>query len=353
MKEINVPLEKETYSIRIERGLLDRCGALVSNVTAARHIAVISDAQVDALYGQRLENTLTAAGIHVVRLVFPQGEKSKCVDRLVQLYEQLAAAEITRDDCIITLGGGVSGDLGGFAAATFLRGIPFIQIPTTVIAQVDSSVGGKVAIDLRSGKNLVGSFYQPSAVWIDPDLLQTLPQAFIRDGMGEVIKYGYIRDIRLVERLEAWNETTLSSHWEEIIAACCTIKAVVVAADTRDTGERQILNFGHTIGHAVEGFYGFGTYTHGQGVAIGMSRLTARTEAAGMTEAGVTKRLRRLLQRYGLPIDVPASAEELLPFIKHDKKRRGQMITLVVVPRPGTCRLVPIALSEAAQYIGK
>lgn len=171
--------------------------------------------------------------------------------------------------------------------------------------------------------------------------------------MGEVIKYGYIRDIRLVERLEAWNETTLSSHWEEIIAACCTIKAAVVAADTRDTGERQILNFGHTIGHAVEGFYGFGTYTHGQGVAIGMSRLTARTEAAGMTEAGVTKRLRRLLQRYGLPIDVPASAEELLPFIKHDKKRRGQMITLVVVPRPGTCRLVPIALSEAAQYIGK
>ena len=277
MKRIHINLGKYSYDIPIEKGLLQRAGDYVCTLTKAKTLAVITDTSVDALYGDTLEQSLRDAGFIVRRMIVPAGEQSKNMDQLAWLYQQMSDAGITRGDAVITFGGGVVGDLGGFAAATFLRGIAFIQIPTTIIAQVDSSVGGKVGIDLPSGKNQAGAFYQPKGVLIDPELLKTLPKRFIHDGLGEVIKYGCIRDGELFDLLEQLNDETIFDHWEEIILRCCKTKAYVVERDEYDLGERMILNFGHTIGHAIERFYGYGHYTHGEGVAAGMSMLTAMT----------------------------------------------------------------------------
>lgn len=346
MKHIHVDLGKDSYDIHIENGLLDRAGDYIRNLTKSRTLAVITDSNVDALYGQRLETALTGAGFRVHRLVFPAGEEHKCAATLLDLYQQLSDSGITRSDYVITFGGGVTGDLGGFAAATFLRGIPFIQIPTTIISQVDSSVGGKVGIDLPSGKNQAGNFYQPKGVLIDPTLLQTLPKRFIHDGMGEVIKYGCIRDLALFELLEKLDDQSIFEHWEEIIERCCKSKADLVERDVLDMGERMILNFGHTIGHAIEGCYGFGHYTHGEGVAAGMSMLTGVTEAMGLTKAGTTARLRKVLEQYGLPTDVDASAEDLIPYISNDKKMRGNHMTLIILKEIGKGRLLPLAAED-------
>lgn len=353
MKHIHIDLGKDSYDIHIENGLLDRAGEFIRNMTKSRTLAVISDTTVDSLYGDRLERSLTGEGFRVHRIVFPAGEEHKCASSLLTLYQQLSDAGVTRSDYIVAFGGGVVGDLGGFAAATFLRGIPFIQIPTTIISQVDSSVGGKVGIDLPSGKNQAGSFYQPKGVLIDPELLRSLPVRFIHDGMGEVIKYGCIHDVKLFELLETLNDETIFPYWEEIIERCCTSKARLVERDVLDLGERMMLNFGHTIGHAIEGCYGFGHYTHGEGVAAGMSMLTGVTEAMGLTEAGTTARLRKVLEQYGLPVDVTASAEELLPYISNDKKMRGNHMTLIILKAIGQCRLLPLAAEDLPKYIRK
>lgn len=353
MRNIHVNLGKDSYEIYIENGLLDSVGTMLHDVTKAKHIAVISDDTVDGLYGDRLEAILQAADFDTVRITFPAGEQSKSMQSLIQLYAELAAADITRSDAIITFGGGVTGDLGGFAAATFLRGVPFIQIPTTIISQVDSSIGGKVAVDLPSGKNQAGAFYQPKAVYIDPDLLSTLPARFISDGLGEVIKYGCIGDVTLFENLEAWSLETLPQHWDEIIERCCLAKGRVVEHDVYDMGERMVLNFGHTIGHAIERSYGYGYYTHGEGVAAGMAMLTSQTEALGLTDKGTADRLCQLLAHYGLPTDVSAEADDLLTGIGHDKKKRGSQITLVVMKTIGTCQLLPVSMEELPRFIRK
>lgn len=353
MKQIHVNLGKDSYDIQIEKGLLDHVGAALRKVIQARTLAVISDDTVDGLYGGRLERSLQENGFTVRRMVFPAGESSKSLRMLANLYQGMADAGLTRSDAVITFGGGVTGDLGGFAAATYLRGIPFIQIPTTIIAQVDSSVGGKVAVDLPSGKNQAGSFYQPKAVFIDPELLQTLPIRFIHDGMGEVIKYGCIRDRSLFELLETVDDNSLPAHWEEIIGRCCAIKAAIVERDVFDLGERMILNFGHTIGHAVERYYSYGCYTHGEGVAVGMAMLTCRTEAMGLTQIGTAERIIRLLKRYSLPAAVRASASDLLPYIGHDKKKRGSRLTFIILKKIGVCELLPVAGEDIPHYIRK
>lgn len=353
MKHIHVELGKDSYDIHIENGLLDRAGDYIRSLTKSKTLAVITDSNVDALYGQRLQSALEGSGFCVHRLVFPAGEEHKCAESLLSLYQSLSDSGITRSDYVIAFGGGVVGDLGGFAAATFLRGIPFIQIPTTIISQVDSSVGGKVGIDLPSGKNQAGNFYQPKGVLIDPILLQTLPKRFIHDGMGEVIKYGCIRDVELFELLEDLDDERIFNHWEEIIERCCKSKADLVERDVLDVGERMILNFGHTIGHAIEGCYGFGSYTHGEGVAAGMAMLTGVTESLGLTKEGTTARLRKLLTRYGLPVDVDASAEDLIPYISNDKKMRGNHMTLIILKEIGKGRLLPIEAEELPKYIRK
>ena len=341
MKQIHVELGNDSYEIYIENGLLDRAGNYIRSLTKAETVAIITDSTLEPLYGKRLERSLQQAGFRTGCIVIPAGEAYKNANHL----------GITRSDMIITFGGGVVGDLGGFAAATFLRGVPFVQIATSIIAQVDSSVGGKVAIDLPSGKNQAGAFYQPKAVLIDPDLLQTLPERFVRDGLGEVIKYGCIRDAGLFSLMETLDEHSITSHWDEIIETCCRIKADVVEHDVYDMGERMILNFGHTIGHAIERLYGFGHYTHGEGVAIGMALLTARTEALGLTEAGTARRLVDILKRYHLPYTVDASADDLLPYIGHDKKKRGSHMTLIILNRIGSCRLLPVELADLSTYI--
>ena len=353
MKRIHVDLGKDSYDICIETGLLDKAGTYVRQLTKARNVAVISDSTVDSLYGSRLERALQQEGLAVSRLVVPAGEKSKSMEMLMNLYGRLSDAGITRSDCIITFGGGVPGDLGGFAAATFLRGVPFIQIPTTIIAQVDSSVGGKVAVDLPSGKNQAGSFYQPKSVLIDPDLLSSLPLRFIHDGLGEVIKYGCIGDERLFALLESLDDETIGAHWGDIIERCCTAKAQIVERDVLDLGERMLLNFGHTIGHAIERCYGYGYYTHGEGVAAGMAMITAVTEKMGLTEKGTSARLNKVLEQYGLPTDVQASADDLLRYIGKDKKKRGNHMTLIILKKIGESELLPIMAEDLPNYVRK
>ncbi|WP_296821559.1 3-dehydroquinate synthase [uncultured Megasphaera sp.] len=353
MKHIHVELGKDSYEIHIENGLIDRAGEYIRSLTKSQTLAVITDSHVDALYGRRLEDALHRAGFRVHRLVFPAGEEHKCAISLLNLYQQLSDAGITRSDYVVAFGGGVVGDLGGFAAATFLRGVPFIQIPTTIISQVDSSVGGKVGIDLPSGKNQAGAFYQPKGVLIDPLLLKTLPVRFIHDGMGEVIKYGCIRDLGLFTLLEKLDDTSIFEHWEEIIERCCRSKADLVERDVLDMGERMILNFGHTLGHAIEGCYGFGHYTHGEGVAAGMAMLTGVTETMGLTRPGTTERLCKVLKQYGLPTDVDATAADLIPYISNDKKMRGNHMTLIILKEIGQGRLLPLAADDLPKYIRK
>lgn len=352
MKNIHVDLGKQSYDIIIQRGIRKDLGESVRKLTGAEKIAVITDDTVDCLYGPQLEETLRGAGLEVGRIAIPAGEQSKNLSVLAKVYDRLSDFGLTRSDAIVTLGGGVPGDLGGFAAATYLRGVPFIQIPTTILAQVDSSVGGKVAVDLPSGKNLAGSFYQPKAVFIDPDMLETLPSRVLHDGLSEAVKYGCIKDAALFSLFEALTgDGAVSQHFEEIIYRCCSIKARLVEEDERDTGARMLLNFGHTMGHAIERHYKYGTYTHGEGVAIGMALLTARTEALGLTEAGTAERIRQVLQKLDLPVAVDVPTEELLRHIGQDKKKRGHHITLVVLERIGEGRLLPIDTENLREYI--
>lgn len=354
MENIHVNLGKDSYSIYVQNGLLDILGPAVRRISNTDKIAVISDDTVDRLYGNRLQTTLNNSGITSKRIVFSAGEQSKNIETLAQIYAALSDFSITRSDAIITFGGGVPGDLGGFAAATYLRGIPFIQIPTTVLAQVDSSVGGKVAIDLPSGKNLAGCFYQPKAVFIDPELVRTLPERITHDGLAEVIKYGCICNEKLFTLFEQVSgDDEINLCWQEIIKTCCEIKARIVEHDEHDTGERMLLNFGHTIGHAVEKYYGYGTYTHGEAVAIGMMLLTAQTEALGLTERGTAERIRNVLQKFHLPVMMEASEKELLKYIGHDKKKRGDDITFIILERIGKGKRFPVLGPDISTYISK
>ncbi|MFR4419566.1 MAG: 3-dehydroquinate synthase, partial [Ruminococcus sp.] len=276
MKTITVHAS-HTYPIYVQHGLLAECGTYIRTATKAAALAVITDDTVESLYGAAVVSALRNAGFRVEIFVFPHGEASKCAETLLQVYDFLCEKQFTRTDAIVALGGGVVGDLAGFAAATYLRGMDFIQIPTTLLAQVDSSVGGKTAIDLKGGKNLVGAFKQPVCVLCDPDTLRTLPSATFSDGMGEVVKYGMIRDAKLFELLAAHNQETIFSVLEDVICTCISIKRDVVEADEFDTGERMILNYGHTLGHAIEGYYHYEIYSHGSAVAIGMCLIAEKT----------------------------------------------------------------------------
>jgi 3-dehydroquinate synthase len=325
----------------IERGLLQNCGSVLSTLTSADTCAVITDDHVDALYADTVESSLRAAGFNVVKFVFPHGESSKCAATLLAIYDFLCAHSITRSDCLIALGGGVVGDITGFAAATYLRGVEYVQIPTTLLAQVDSSVGGKTAIDLPAGKNLVGAFKQPIAVFCDPDTLSTLPEKFLSDGMGEVIKYGMIRDAALFELLCKCTLDTVGSRFDEIIPACVAIKRDVVEADPYDKGERMILNFGHTLGHAVEAYYHYETYSHGSAVAAGMCLMT---KYCGSPEE--YEKICECVKSYKLPTGVEAPMDELTALCGHDKKRAGARLRYIVCSPIGTAQIRTATLPE-------
>ena len=337
MSIINVNLGAKSYQIEIAAGLLDKAGAKIRSVSKAQRAAIISDSNVDALYGESLQKSLEGSGFVVTRIVFPAGEKSKCLTEIAKIYDRLAAAGITRSDLVVALGGGVTGDLGGFAAATFLRGVDYVQVPTSLLAQIDSSVGGKVAVDLPAGKNLVGNFYQPKLVLIDTELLRTLPVRFLHDGLAEAIKYGCIRDKALFEKIAAMrDDEELLANIGGIVERCCAIKAEIVEHDEFDTGERMVLNFGHTIGHAVEKCCGYTDYTHGEGVGIGMALLTRQTEKLGLTAPGTADAICRVLQKYKLPVDAPYTEADLLAGIGMDKKKSGSSITLIILKEIGS-----------------
>lgn len=335
------------YEVTIGRGLLDTVGRQAAGQWKGRSAAVVSDSTVAPLYLNRVKDSLERAGFRVHSFVFPAGEDQKNGGTYLKLLEFLAARRLTRADGLIALGGGVVGDLAGFAAATFLRGIGFLQLPTTLLAAVDSSVGGKTAIDLTNGKNLAGAFYQPQAVLCDLDTLDTLPAEVFADGCAEVIKYGMIGDPALLARLET---VDFRADPEELVARCVAQKRDLVEQDEFDTGARQLLNLGHTLGHGVEACSGY-TVSHGRAVAIGMTLVTRAAVAFGRCPAEVLPRLWRLLERYGLPDATAYSAQALYEKTLSDKKRSGDTISLVVPIAWGASQLVRIPVSELPAWI--
>ena len=335
------------YEVTIGRGLLDTVGRQAAGQWKGRSAAVVSDSSVAPLDLNRVKDSLERAGFRVHSFVFPAGEDQKNGGTYLKLLEFLAARRLTRADGLIALGGGVVGDLAGFAAATFLRGIGFLQLPTTLLAAVDSSVGGKTAIDLTNGKNLAGAFYQPQAVLCDLDTLDTLPAEVFADGCAEVIKYGMIGDPALLARLET---VDFRADPEELVARCVAQKRDLVEQDEFDTGARQLLNLGHTLGHGVEACSGY-TVSHGRAVAIGMTLVTRAAVAFGRCPAEVLPRLRRLLERYGLPDATAYSAQALYEKTLSDKKRSGDTISLVVPIAWGASQLVRIPVSELPAWI--
>lgn len=330
------------YDVMIGSGILDQAGALLQKIMSPCRAAIITDDIVQGLFGSRVEKSLQAAGFKTEIFAFPNGEKQKTLQTLADALEWLAEIHLSRSDLVVALGGGVPGDLAGFAAAVYCRGVRFIQIPTTLLAAVDSSVGGKTAVDLKAGKNLAGAFHQPELVICDTDIMKNLPPELMRDGAAEMLKYGVLADAALFDRMAdgSWLE-----RMEETIAQCVEIKRDYVMQDELDNGARQFLNLGHTFGHAVEKCANF-SITHGQGVGIG---LVMAARAAGVeierTEKGVSA--------CGLPVKCPYSARELAEAALSDKKRRGGKITLVLPEKMGKCMLKTIPVEELPEYFAK
>ena len=325
------------YDVLIGPGLIADAGERIRAVTGPCTAAVITDTTVDRLYGGAVEAALRGAGLRVLRRAFPAGEQNKTLETLGGILEFLAENGMTRSDVIVALGGGVPGDTAGFAAAVYARGIRFVQIPTTLLAAVDSSVGGKTAVDLKAGKNLAGAFHQPSLVLTDTGVIAALPAPLMADGAAEIIKYGLLADPELF----AWmrEEDWAGRHLEEILARCVTIKRDIVSRDEYDRGLRAQLNLGHTFGHAIEACSGF-RLTHGQGVAIGT---VIACGAAGRPD--LARSVIEACRNCGLPVLSPYPAEQLARAALRDKKRSGDRITLVLPEAVGRCRLQTIPVS--------
>lgn len=345
LKTVCVALGERSYPIHIGEGLLSETGRYFrEHCPGAAAAAVVTDDHVAPLYLQGVLRSLEAAGVRAVCVTLPHGERTKCLSRLSELYAFFAQSHITRTDAVIALGGGVIGDLAGLAAATWLRGVRFAQLPTTLLSQVDSSVGGKVAVDLPEGKNLVGAFWQPSFVLIDPGTLTTLTDHFWLDGLGEVVKYGAIGDetlFRLLEEAAPGGRDAVMERIPVILERCVRAKADLVAQDERDTGLRATLNFGHTVGHAIETLQHYEGLSHGQAVAAGMAVITRLSEGRGMTEPGTAERLIALERALGLPHVLPDLPEDtLIAAMAMDKKNTAGALTVILLDRIGSCRAV-------------
>lgn len=347
MEKLRVNIPKREYDIIIDKDILKNTGEYINEVFKGEKIAVVTDSNVGPLYADTVLGSLDAAGFKTCLITVPAGEKSKCSDCLLKLYDEMLAFGLTRSDLIIALGGGVVGDLTGYAAASLLRGIPYVQMPTTLLAQVDSSVGGKVAIDLPRGKNLVGAFNQPKMVIIDTECLKTLKPRVLSDGMAEVIKYGAIKDKKLFELLEGIKNTQeLFAKIDKIIYNCCDIKRQVVEEDEFDKGGRMILNFGHTFGHAIEKQYHYETYTHGEAVGVGMRMACEYGERLGLTPNGTAERMLKILENYNLPTDIEISKNELSEAVAVDKKGEGSKINLILLNEIGDVLIKKFEKSE-------
>ncbi len=338
MKTIDVALRERSYRIQIGAGALRGAGPLLA-AQGARRAIVVSNATVAAHWLAPLRETLAASGIEAATLLIPDGEAHKSWTTLHDLLTSLIEARAERSTTLVALGGGVVGDLTGFAAAIYQRGVPFVQIPTTLLAQVDSSVGGKTGINHPLGKNMIGAFHQPSAVLIDTECLRTLPDRELAAGLAEVIKYGAIRDAAFFRWLEAHVEELVArdAHaLEHAIAASCRIKAEIVGADERELTTRAILNFGHTFGHAIENGLGYGEWLHGEAVAAGMVIAATVSQRLGRLDAAAVDRLRKLIARAGLPVDAPRlGVDRWLTLMGRDKKVAGGVTRFVLLERLG------------------
>ncbi len=348
MKKLTVHVG-DTYEIFIEKGLLKDCGKYVRVVSKAKKIAIVTETNVAPLYLDTVKGCIENEGFEVVSYIFPAGESSKTTETIVNIVEFLAENGLTREDMVVALGGGVCGDMAGFAAAIYLRGIKFVQIPTTLLSQVDSSVGGKTGVDLPQGKNLCGAFHQPALVLIDPDVLETLSPHFFSDGMGEVIKYGCIKSKVLFERIETEN---VKDFIEDLIYDCVNIKRGVVERDEKEAGERALLNFGHTAGHAIEKLHNFTDISHGEAIGVGMVMISEAGERIGLTERGTTDRIRKVLEKYNMKTEVENSVTDIIGAMYHDKKRTGSGIKFIMLHSLGDSFINPVENDKVKELFG-
>ena len=344
MKKVTVRASR-VYDILIDKGILDRAGEESAKVIKPCSVAILTDTNVAPLYAERLERSLCSVGFSPIRYTVPAGEESKSAASYLSFLNFLAEHKITRSDCIFALGGGVVGDLAGFAAATYLRGIKFIQIPTTLLAMVDSSVGGQTAIDIPAGKKLVGAFYQPSLVLCDYSTLDTLPEAIFADGCAEVIKYGIINDKPLFEKLKS----SIKPQIEDIIENCVMDKRDVVNADEKDVGIRQLLNLGHTAAHSIEMLSEF-QISHGSAVAIGIALIARAAHTFGYCSENDVTEIVTMLENYHLPTSCPFSADALAEIALSDKKRSGGKINLIVPFGIGNAQIHEINVTELEAF---
>ena len=340
---VNAPSGR--YQVKIGSGLLPSVGKEVRACTNATRCAVVAGGNVFPLYGETVLDSLRSAGLEAMPMIIPAGEQSKCLQQYGELLTFLAENRFTRSDCVVALGGGVTGDLSGFAAATYQRGIPYIQVPTTLLAAVDSSVGGKTAIDLPQGKNQVGAFYQPSLVLCDTDTLFTLPERELKAGYAEVIKYAVLADPALFETLQNGD-----ADLPAIIETCVRCKAEIVAEDEQDLGRRRLLNLGHTFGHAVESRSAY-SLLHGEAVAIGMAMICRAAEKNGMLPTSDRDAVISLLRATGLPTETDFSAGELYDTLLLDKKFSGGKLHLIVPCAIGECRIIPVTPFELRDWL--
>lgn len=346
MNTVKVSASK-SYNIYIGNNLLDNAGNMIKNELGVCSAAVITDDNVNRLYADRVVESLEKSGFRTVKFVFPHGEESKSVNTYADILSFLAENHITRSDMIVALGGGITGDMGGFAAATFLRGIRFVQMPTTLLSAVDSSVGGKTAVNLPGGKNLVGAFYQPDMVICDYSALDTLKPEIFADGCAEVIKYGVILDAEFFDFLK---NNDIKENIEYVITRCVELKRDIVNQDEKDTGIRAILNFGHTIGHAIEINSSF-EISHGSAVAIGMVIASKGAFALGYCDCDLTETIKEVLIKNNLPVGCEYSAESLYDVACSDKKRTGGTLTLIIPEKMGKCIGKKIPIEDVLDFI--
>ncbi|PKM85354.1 MAG: 3-dehydroquinate synthase [Firmicutes bacterium HGW-Firmicutes-11] len=350
---LTINTNAERYTVTTETGLFFHFGSMVRELFPGKKVAVITDDTVKSIYEEHLTKQMNDAGIQWRLISFPPGEASKSFETLPKLYSQLLDFQLTRDDVVIAFGGGVVGDIAGFAAATYQRGVNLVQVPTTLMAMVDASIGGKNGANLPEGKNMAGTFYQPREVFIDPRFVRTLPDKILEDGMAEVIKYGCVFDPDLFSDLIDRAMKSDGGGIETIIFRCCLIKKQIIELDCKDEGIAMLLNFGHTFGHCIEDYFPEGTYTHGQAVSIGMYATALAGERYGFTAPNTAKLIKELTGSYGLPHSLPEGTdiEKVVEAVKRDKKRRGDKLNLVLLEKIGKGFLHQIDKADYAKFI--
>ena len=351
--KVEVAIPNHAYDIVIERGSLRSAGQWLSSLWGPQKVLILTDNHVGRLYAEKVKLSLEDAGFEVFVFDFLEGEGRKNLTTVNKAYEYMVKRGFTRSDGVVALGGGVVGDLAGFVASTYMRGVHFVQIPTSLTAQVDSSIGGKTGVNTPYAKNMVGTFAQPDGVLIDPDVLATLGKRELCEGMGEVIKYGLIDDVELwQELLEMKDWTQILEHADSLIQHSCQVKAKIVVEDELDQGVRLYLNFGHTIGHAVEAHAGYGKVMHGEAVAIGMVQMARVAELKGLMPTGITQEIADMCLKFNLPIAYePWEEDRLFQLLTHDKKARGAKIRAILVPEHGKAAIHEISLEEMKDYL--